>query len=90
MHGIVLSESQQHASGWHADQHEEDKLLGRTGTAITDLRPAGTILIEGRRLDAITPGDYLDQGSSVRVVEVQANRIVVDLDKDSSSSDQGA
>lgn len=88
MHGIVLSESQQHTEGFHADQHEDQGLLGKTGRALTDLRPAGTIEIEGRRLDAITPGDYLDRGSPLRVIEVQANRIVVELSDTSPSSDE--
>ncbi len=78
MHGIVLNESQRHEEGFHADQHEDLQLMGKVGKAYTDLRPAGTIEIGGTRFDAITPGDYIDKGTAIRVVEIEANRIVVD------------
>ncbi len=78
MHGIVLSESHRHEEGFHADQHEDIPLMGKEGRAYTDLRPAGSIEIEGKRFDAITPGDYIDKGTAIRVVEIEANRIVVD------------
>jgi membrane-bound ClpP family serine protease len=47
------------------------------GTAITDLRPSGTALIGGKRLDVVTRGDYIEKGSEVRVSAVEGSRIVV-------------
>jgi len=88
MHGIVLNESQRHEQGFHADSHEDLSLLGEDGRAYSDLRPAGIIEIGGRRYDAITPGNYIDKGTSIRVVEVEANRIVVDLASTAESSEE--
>ncbi|MCF8136958.1 MAG: serine protease [Desulfotignum sp.] len=51
---------------------------GKKGEAITDLRPSGTVMIEGKRLDAVTDGEYVDAGTSVVVTLVSGNRIVVD------------
>ena len=51
---------------------------GKKGEAITDLRPSGTVMIDGKRLDAVTDGEYVDAGTSVVVTLVSGNRIVVD------------
>jgi membrane-bound serine protease (ClpP class) len=51
---------------------------GKKGEAITDLRPSGTVMIEGKRLDAVTDGEYVDAGTPVVVTLVSGNRIVVD------------
>ncbi len=51
---------------------------GKKGEAITDLRPSGTVMIEGKRLDAVTDGEYMDAGTPVVVTLVSGNRIVVD------------
>jgi len=52
-------------------------LVGREGTALSDLRPAGTAKIGGRRVDVVSRGEYLRKGSAVVVDEVAGNRIVV-------------
>jgi membrane-bound serine protease (ClpP class) len=52
-------------------------LVGRRGRALTDLRPAGKIEVEGRLLDAQTEGEFLAAGTPVRVMESGGNRIVV-------------
>ena len=51
---------------------------GKKGEAITDLRPSGTVMIEGNRLDAVTDGEYVDAGTPIVVTLVSGNRIVVD------------
>ncbi len=56
---------------------EYDDLVGTTGTAYTDLRPGGTGLFDGKRVSVTTEGDYLVKETSITVVEVEGNRIVV-------------
>lgn len=51
--------------------------LGKTGEAITDLRPAGTAKIEGKRVDVVSRGEYINKGSLIRVTAVDGNRVVV-------------
>ena len=53
------------------------ELLGKQGTVETDCRPAGMARLDGRRIDVVTRGEYIDAGQSVRVVDVQGNRVVV-------------
>lgn len=52
-------------------------LVGKGGTAVTDLRPAGAAVIEGERLDVITEGDYIKQGAAVTVLRSEGYRHVV-------------
>lgn len=53
------------------------RFLGQEGEAHTDLRPAGIVLINGRKVDVVTSGEPVDKGARVRVVKVEGNRIVV-------------
>ena len=53
-------------------------IVGMTGTTVTPLRPGGEIAIDGRTIDVVSLGDWIDAGQPVRVVEVHGNRIVVD------------
>lgn len=50
---------------------------GKEGESVTELRPAGTAVVEGRRLDVVTSGEQIPRGARVRVVKVEGNRIVV-------------
>jgi membrane-bound serine protease (ClpP class) len=52
-------------------------LVGRDGVAITDLRPAGTATIAGERVDVVTEGEYVRQGTAVRVLRSEGYRHVV-------------
>jgi membrane-bound serine protease (ClpP class) len=50
---------------------------GEQGTADSDLRPSGKVMLAGRLVDVVTEGDYVDAGSSVEVIRVEGNRVVV-------------
>lgn len=49
----------------------------RNGKALTALRPAGTALIEGRRVDVVAESDLIEAGAPVRVVRVEGAKVVV-------------
>jgi len=53
-------------------------LRGRVGTAVSYLRPAGIASIDGRRVDVLTEGEFIAQGTSIRVVRVEGARIFVE------------
>jgi membrane-bound ClpP family serine protease len=53
------------------------ELVGRTGEATTDLRPAGKALIDGLLIDVLTDGLPIDRGTPVEVVSAHATRVVV-------------
>jgi membrane-bound serine protease (ClpP class) len=74
---LRLEKSQSLAEGY-VSQASDLSLVGKCGTAMTVLRPAGTIIIEGKRVDAVSNGSMIDQGSEIRVIEVHGGRVVVE------------
>jgi len=53
------------------------ELKGAEGIALTDLRPAGTAMLNGKKYDVISKGVYIDKNSRITVSAVDSNRIVV-------------
>ena len=50
---------------------------GREGTAVTALRPAGFIEIDGTRLSASTSGEFLAKGTPVKVTGAEGDHLVI-------------
>ena len=73
---IVLRERLTSEQGYTAPA-DLQRWVGRTGRALTPLRPGGVIEVDGERLDASTEGEYLEPGTPVRVVRAEGLRIVV-------------
>ncbi|KMQ51913.1 Membrane-bound serine protease (ClpP class) [Chitinispirillum alkaliphilum] len=59
------------------DKDEREITVGQEGQTITDLRPAGTALINGKRRDVVSKGEYISKNSTIKVIETSGNRIVV-------------
>jgi len=74
---LILQDNISAKSGYAANTQLE-QLVGAHGTAITDLRPSGTALINNLRVDVITDCDYLKNGSQIKVTRVEGSKIVVD------------
>jgi membrane-bound serine protease (ClpP class) len=73
---LVLSESTDIASGYMT-YTDHDDLVGLQGKAISILRPAGTVMIEGKRYDVVSDGDFIDKGQKIKVVEVVGGKVIV-------------
>jgi len=56
---------------------EQPELLHQTGVAFTQLRPSGTALIGGRRIDVVTEGALVEKGAPIKVVALEGIRVVV-------------
>jgi len=56
---------------------QESHLVGAHGTAVTILRPAGKARIDGRIIDVVSDGPFIEAETPVIVVEVLKNRVVV-------------
>ncbi len=61
------------------ESEDRSRYLGKTGTAMTPLRPTGVAEIEGDRIEVVTEGDFIAAGSSVRVVAMDRRRYFVRL-----------
>lgn len=51
--------------------------IGKTGIVVTDLKPGGHILVEGKRLQAISQSGYLVKGTEVIVLGGQEESLIV-------------
>jgi membrane-bound serine protease (ClpP class) len=56
---------------------EKPELLGKSGVALTALRPAGTAVFEGKRTDVVTEGGFVEKGQPVTVVAIEGLKVVV-------------
>ena len=52
-------------------------LKGRTGKAVSPLRPSGIAEFDGRRIDVITEGMMVEAGRWVKCIEVRAGKVLV-------------
>lgn len=73
---LVLEDSTSTDLGYVSSVSREE-LLGQTGVTITPLRPAGTIEVNGERIDVVSEGEFLGKDVTVEVVHVEGMRVVV-------------
>lgn len=78
---ISLKEKQNIEEGFVAPNKEYQHYLGKTGTALTLLRPAGSALIDGERVDVVTDGSFVAKDSPIIVIAVEGTRIIVRKDE---------
>ncbi|MDB5258705.1 MAG: hypothetical protein JWM14_3400 [Chitinophagaceae bacterium] len=64
---ITLQEQQFSTEGYTVNTIEN--LLGQHGTAFTDLRPSGKVMVNGKIYDAYTAGEFIAEKSRVEVKE---------------------
>ncbi|MFN2341285.1 MAG: nodulation protein NfeD [Halanaerobium sp.] len=51
--------------------------LNQEAETLSKLRPAGTINLDGKRVDAVSEGGFIEKGRKVKVISVAGSRIVV-------------
>jgi membrane-bound serine protease (ClpP class) len=72
----VLAPELSAAAGYTSADTLED-LTGRTGRTLTDLRPSGTVEVDGHRVDVVSEGPFVSSGSTVEVVQSRGAVVVV-------------
>jgi membrane-bound serine protease (ClpP class) len=77
---LILNAQVASKSGYGAKAAFEH-LVGIQGVAFTDLRPSGTALINGNRVDVVTEGDFIKNGTEIIVKSVEGSKVVVDIKK---------
>ena len=73
---IVLHKSSRTEEGY-VSAAERTELVGKTGEVLTELRPSGTARIDGRPVDVISEGAFIQKGKSIVVLSVNGSRVVV-------------
>ncbi len=74
--GIFLGESTDRETGYTSAIRRTD-LKGAVGTAVTDLRPAGTGLFGDERVDVVADSEWIEAGSPIRILSSEGYRHVV-------------
>lgn len=64
------------AKNYYSSSSKRD-YLNKKAETLSKLRPAGTIKIDGKRVDAVSEGGFIDKGRKVKVVSVTGSKIVV-------------
>jgi membrane-bound ClpP family serine protease len=54
-----------------------EQYVGHEGVAVSALRPAGIALIDGKRIDVVGKGEFINKNSAVIVVAVTGNQVIV-------------
>lgn len=83
---FILKDSLNTQEGYLSHEIKQE-LIGKQGKAITPLRPAGTILIGGKRIDVVTNGEFISAGSWVEVIQLEGIRVVVQQTQPSSEAE---
>jgi len=73
----TLKETLSSDSGVVSQSPELINFMGCEGTSVTALHPAGTAIIDGKRLDVVSRGEYIEKDSNLIVVDVTGNQIIV-------------
>ena len=73
---IVLQKSARTEEGYVSAMGEKG-LIGKTGEVLTELRPAGTARIDGRPVDVISEGAFIQKGKRIVVLSVNGSSVVV-------------
>ena len=74
---FILRTTQEKSEGFHAPPSELVSLVGKSGKALTPLRPAGAALISGHRVDIVTQGEFVPAETEIEVIFVEGSRVVV-------------
>jgi membrane-bound serine protease (ClpP class) len=75
---MILKEALNTEAGYTAQTEEETRAaLGLRGVAATKLRPAGKGRFGDLKLDVVTRGEFLDEGTPIEIISSDGNRHVV-------------
>jgi len=76
---LILETNLQAQEGYESSPVEDHRWLGKQGTAVSDLHPAGIARFDGERVDVVSDGTFIDAGQPIEVVRIDGNRVVVRL-----------
>lgn len=64
---------------------ELEGYINKEGKTVTDLHPAGIALIDGKRIDVVSRGEYIDKNCAIVVSKVTGNQVIVRKKEESTS-----
>lgn len=73
---FVLNTEQKNEEGYISN-NKYTNYIGKSGTVITPLRSAGTVMIDGVKLDAVSEGEFISKDVVVEVLRIEGSSIFV-------------
>lgn len=73
---LVLNESLTNDHGFSSSK-DFSEMVGKTGVALTALRPAGIAEIDNKRMDVQAEGEYIVAGDKIQVICVEGAKLIV-------------
>ena len=73
---LVLKDSESRDDGYSGTKDMKE-YLGRSGTVITTCRPVGNVDFDGVKLEVVSLSEFIEKGTTVEVIEIEGNRVVV-------------
>ncbi len=73
---IILSDATRTEQGYVSSKTRLD-LIGKEGEALTPLRPSGTGLFDGERIDVVSEGGFIASGRRLKIIKTEGSRIIV-------------
>lgn len=78
---LSLANTQEASEGYISSDVKYTKMLGKSGIAKTNLRPAGKINIEDDVFDATALSGFIEKGSKIKVVKYETSQLFVKKDE---------
>jgi membrane-bound serine protease (ClpP class) len=82
---LILADNIGSGSGYTTSKPEYKELVGKVGTALTDLRPSGTMLLENKRIDVVTDGEFIEEGTEIVIIRESGSAVVVEKNRPSQN-----
>ncbi|OWA37878.1 nodulation efficiency protein NfeD [Saccharibacillus sp. O16] len=73
---FILKDSLTSEAGYNSATTRYE-LVGRDGVSLTPLRPSGTVMIDGERIDVVSEGAFIERDKAVTIVKAEGGRVVV-------------
>jgi membrane-bound serine protease (ClpP class) len=73
---LTLATKEKEELGFRAFQDLKE-YEGKTGFSETLLRPSGRAIIEGKRIDVLTEGGFIEKEKKIKVIKVDGGKIIV-------------
>ena len=74
---IILGTKQEISEGYTVSDKDLSHLIGAKGKAVTLLRPAGAAMINEKKYDVLTEGEFVPKDSEIIVVRVEGSKVIV-------------
>ncbi len=74
---LAPTENLSSKEGFTVQENNLEHLVGMEGMTATDLRPAGKVMFEGVKHEALSEGEFISRNTKVKAIKVQGNYIVV-------------